>query len=292
MDEIHDDITGGEAGATGVPAAPRSRRRDVVRIGPLTIPAAVAAWTVSLSAHAVVLLVGLASLRQLDRPPVTSFAQGDGGTATGVYREGGAGDPVREVDPPSPVATPPGAHPTAIEPEEPDPTDAFAPPARPLSLEGDEQPGEAGFIGVGPSTIDVPPRGSAAGRRGHAAGTGSATPNSHADGGDGGGGSAAGPGNEGTPGIAGGAAGAKLPAPVYPRESRLRGEEGTVVVEVEVNPDGSVASVRIIDDSGYPRLATSAVAAAKQAQFLPAIVNGHAVASTVRIPFRFRLRAR
>jgi TonB family protein len=94
----------------------------------------------------------------------------------------------------------------------------------------------------------------------------------------------------GVPGIPGGVADASLPAPVYPRESRLRGEEGTVVVEVTVGADGVPSGFRVVDDAGFPRLAGAALAAVRKARFRPAIENGRAVACSVKIPFRFRLR--
>lgn len=99
-------------------------------------------------------------------------------------------------------------------------------------------------------------------------------------------------GRGGTPGTPGGVADARLPTPVYPRESRLRGEQGTVVIEVDIHVDGTVVAVRIRDDAGYPRLAAAAVDAIKSAKFRPAIRDGRPLACTVSIPFRFRLRTR
>ena len=42
----------------------------------------------------------------------------------------------------------------------------------------------------------------------------------------------------------------------YPRESRNRGEEGTVSISYRINPDGAVAagSCSVIKSSGHPRL--------------------------------------
>ena len=99
-------------------------------------------------------------------------------------------------------------------------------------------------------------------------------------------------GNGGAPGVPGGVADDSLPAPAYPRESRLRGEEGTVVVEVTVAADGAMTGVRVLDDAGFPRLADAAVAAVRKARCRPALQSGRPVASTVKIPFRFRLRTR
>ena len=88
----------------------------------------------------------------------------------------------------------------------------------------------------------------------------------------------------GAPGVPGGIDDGSLAAPVYPRESRLRGEEGTVVVEVIVDADGTPARYRVIDDAGYPRLARAALAAMRKARFRPA-----AAAYRVTKPFKFTL---
>lgn len=56
--------------------------------------------------------------------------------------------------------------------------------------------------------------------------------------------------------------------PVYPRESRRRGEEGTVLLEVEVRPDGRVGMIKILQSSGYPRLDQAAVEALRKAQYV------------------------
>ena len=106
----------------------------------------------------------------------------------------------------------------------------------------------------------------------------------------GGDGTAEGPGREGAPGVADGVAGLRLPAPVYPRESRRRGEQGTVVLEVEVDAGGAVTAVRVIESAGYPRLATAAVDAVKGHKFTPATRAGRPEPCTLRIPFRFRLK--
>jgi protein TonB len=80
-----------------------------------------------------------------------------------------------------------------------------------------------------------------------------------------------------------------LPIPDYPRDSRRRGEQGTVVLDVEVSADGHVESVAIVSSSGYPRLDEAAALAIREAQFTPALLDGRAVGGTVRVPYRFRL---
>jgi protein TonB len=83
-----------------------------------------------------------------------------------------------------------------------------------------------------------------------------------------------------------------LPLPEYPAESRRRGEKGTVVLEVEVLADGSVGAIALVQDSGFERLNTSAIAAVRAATFQPATEDGRAVPGRLRIPFVFELEGR
>jgi TonB family protein len=77
--------------------------------------------------------------------------------------------------------------------------------------------------------------------------------------------------------------------PVYPRVSRMRGEEGKVLLEVLVDRSGTVVEVQIRASSGYPRLDKAAVAALENARFDPALSDGTPVESRVLLPFVFKL---
>ncbi len=81
-----------------------------------------------------------------------------------------------------------------------------------------------------------------------------------------------------------------IPQPVYPKESRRRGEQGTVVLEVKIHPDGRLGDITIVHDAGFPRLAEAAIDALKKARIEPAIEDGQPIASMVRIPFNFVLK--
>jgi len=81
-----------------------------------------------------------------------------------------------------------------------------------------------------------------------------------------------------------------LSQPIYPILSRRKGEEGLVLLEVEVMPDGSVGLVRVLTDPGYPRLTNAAIAAVNEAIFEPAISGCRPVRAVVKIPFKFVLR--
>jgi protein TonB len=78
--------------------------------------------------------------------------------------------------------------------------------------------------------------------------------------------------------------------PVYPLGSRRRGEEGTVVLDVTVGPDGRASRVALVTSSGFPELDSAAERAAAQARFKPGKRNGRAVEASARLTLVFRLR--
>ncbi|MBF0422932.1 MAG: energy transducer TonB [Magnetococcales bacterium] len=86
-----------------------------------------------------------------------------------------------------------------------------------------------------------------------------------------------------------GVAYASNPRPVYPVQARRMGQEGTVILSVEVTADGGVARVSIRTSSGYESLDRAAVEAVTQWRFTPAQRHGRRVAATVGVPIRFRL---
>ncbi|MBT8041895.1 MAG: energy transducer TonB [Pontiella sp.] len=77
--------------------------------------------------------------------------------------------------------------------------------------------------------------------------------------------------------------------PPYPRVSRRRGEEGTVILAIEVLANGKAGGVKVIESSGYRRLDKAAVNAAKEAAYQPAISRGRDVDSILTQPFVFEL---
>jgi len=79
------------------------------------------------------------------------------------------------------------------------------------------------------------------------------------------------------------------PAPVYPHLARERGEEGTVVLDVEVLPSGRCGALRVLQSSGHPLLDEAALRAVRRWRFKPATRWGQAVAVWVEIPITFRL---
>lgn len=77
--------------------------------------------------------------------------------------------------------------------------------------------------------------------------------------------------------------------PTYPRVSRRRGEEGTVILSVKVRANGTVDDVVILQSSGYHRLDEAAISGARQTPFNPALRFGHAIDSTTELSYTFRL---
>jgi len=79
------------------------------------------------------------------------------------------------------------------------------------------------------------------------------------------------------------------PRPIYPRQARLMGWEGTVVLRVFVDADGRAAEVDVVSGSGHTLLDESALDAARRWRFLPALENGHPIAMAHEVRIRFRL---
>lgn len=79
------------------------------------------------------------------------------------------------------------------------------------------------------------------------------------------------------------------PSPEYPEGARRRRQEGEVVVDVEIAPDGAIRDVTVKESSGVDALDRAAMKAAWSARYRPALVAGEAVAARDRIRFVFRL---
>lgn len=79
------------------------------------------------------------------------------------------------------------------------------------------------------------------------------------------------------------------PRPPYPREARLSGWEGTVVLQLLIDVDGYVTQVTVATSSGHALLDQSAVTTARKWRFAPAIDAGRPTAKVHEIRFRFRL---
>ncbi|ELM3753105.1 energy transducer TonB [Aeromonas dhakensis] len=81
------------------------------------------------------------------------------------------------------------------------------------------------------------------------------------------------------------------PEPQYPYESRRRGEEGRVILNVRVTAEGTAASVEVAKSSGYRRLDMTARKTVSRWKFIPARQNNLAVEASARVTIIFKLRA-
>ena len=79
------------------------------------------------------------------------------------------------------------------------------------------------------------------------------------------------------------------PPPQYPYFSRVKGEEGQVLLKVLVDDTGQVIQTTTLTSSGYSRLDEAAIKAVKKWQFIPAQTRGNATTASVEIPFSFVL---
>jgi protein TonB len=77
--------------------------------------------------------------------------------------------------------------------------------------------------------------------------------------------------------------------PVYPTQARDRGEEGTVLVLVQVTAQGAAASVSVARSSGHPALDEAALTAIRSWKFSPATRGGVPVAAEAEVPVAFHL---
>jgi protein TonB len=80
------------------------------------------------------------------------------------------------------------------------------------------------------------------------------------------------------------------PAPSYPDAARRRGQEGRVVLRVEVLPDGAAGAVRIERSSGVGSLDKAAFETVQHWRFRPAQKDGRPITATVQVPVRFALK--
>ncbi|WOX04538.1 energy transducer TonB [Microbulbifer pacificus] len=78
-------------------------------------------------------------------------------------------------------------------------------------------------------------------------------------------------------------------APVYPELARQRRQQGTVVVEVQLDRTGAQVLRRLLQSSGVDSLDESALNAVASWEFLPYREGGRARLSRVRLPIRFSL---
>ena len=82
----------------------------------------------------------------------------------------------------------------------------------------------------------------------------------------------------------------QTPAPEYPSSAMRNGDQGTVMVRVEVGVDGLPTSVEVAQRSGSRDLDRAAVNAVRQWRFQPAQRDGQPVPGAVTVPIDFKMR--
>jgi len=79
------------------------------------------------------------------------------------------------------------------------------------------------------------------------------------------------------------------PKPPYPAEARRLGQQGRVMLEVQVSADGRPTSVSVKRSSGFPILDSAAVQGVREWTFEPARIGGLPIASRADVPVNFSL---
>jgi len=79
------------------------------------------------------------------------------------------------------------------------------------------------------------------------------------------------------------------PKPPYPAEARRLGQQGRVLLEVQVSAAGRATSVSVKRSSGFPILDDAAVQGVQRWTFEPARVGGLPTASRADVPVSFSL---
>ena len=82
----------------------------------------------------------------------------------------------------------------------------------------------------------------------------------------------------------------ELSPPTYPSVSRRLGEEGKLVLRVELDENGRVSAASIVESSNYIRLDEAALKVVKTWRCNPALRNGEPVKAIALQPFNFVLQ--
>lgn len=77
------------------------------------------------------------------------------------------------------------------------------------------------------------------------------------------------------------------PSPRYPSGALRRRESGTVMVRVDVGPDGVPTSTSLVEGSGSRDLDKAALDAVRRWRFRPAQINGQPTVGSVVVPISF-----
>jgi protein TonB len=78
--------------------------------------------------------------------------------------------------------------------------------------------------------------------------------------------------------------------PEYPVSEIRQGHEGTVLLALQILPNGRVGAVRIEQSSGYAKLDDSAAREARKWRMKPGTSDGSALAMWKKVPIKFQLK--
>ncbi|WP_312707596.1 TonB family protein [Stenotrophomonas sp.] len=81
----------------------------------------------------------------------------------------------------------------------------------------------------------------------------------------------------------------EMAAPQYPRSAFEQGVSGEVLLRVEVDAQGRTGDIRVLTSTPAGVFDAASIAAAKQWTFEPALRDGKAVATALKIPMSFKL---
>lgn len=82
---------------------------------------------------------------------------------------------------------------------------------------------------------------------------------------------------------------ASLVEACYPGPSRRLGEEGRVIVRLDLDAGGRVSRWNVVERSGFPHLDAATECVVRRLEFRPGRRDGEAVAASVQLPIVFRL---
>lgn len=80
-----------------------------------------------------------------------------------------------------------------------------------------------------------------------------------------------------------------LTPPIYPRQAREQGLEGTAVIQLTIDVDGNPSDIHVFQTSGHKILDQQARLTIEEWRFSPAEILGKPIQQQVNIPIRFQL---
>ena len=80
---------------------------------------------------------------------------------------------------------------------------------------------------------------------------------------------------------------AKNPHPTYPLIARKKGWEGRVLIQAEIDREGNVSKIKVLESSGFEVLDNASLETLKKWKFTPAKIGNKFVYDTVKIPVKF-----